>query len=272
MILFLIASGYSLIMGVMKILNLAHGALYMIGAYVGWSLAVQYGLNYWLAVLVAGLVVGLVGLVLEQGFLRRLHGKLNEQVLLTFGFVYIITNLSLWIWGAGVKSAFTAPALSGSFSIMDWSYPIARIAIILVGLVFAIVLWWLIDKTRLGAIVRAGMDDKEMAMALGINQRLVFAGVFFLGSFMAGIAGVLGAQLLGAHLELGMTALLWAFVVVIVGGMGSVPGALLGAMLIGLIDAFGKAFFPVLAMFSIYLVMVIVLVVKPSGLLGRKLI
>ncbi len=269
-ILFLIASGFSLIMGVMNILNLAHGALYMIGAYVGWSLAVRYELNFGLAVLLAGLAAGLVGLVLEWGFLRRLYKLLNEQVLLTFGFIYILTNLSLWLWGPHGKVPFTASALTGSFSIMGWSYPIARATIILIGLVSAFGLWWLLEKTRIGAIVRAGMDDKDMTMGLGINHVLVAASVFCLGSFMAGAAGILGAQLLGAHLELSMDALQWAFVVVIVGGVGSVQGTFLGAILIGTIDAFGKSYFPVLSMFSIYLVMIIILLVKPSGLLGRK--
>ena len=269
-LLFLLASGLSLIFGVMGILNLAHGALYMVGAYVGWTVAVQHGLGFWLAVLVGGLSAGAVSLVMERGFLRHLPGQLNEQALLTFGFVYILGNLSLWIWGPLSRAPFTAPSLSGSMAVGGASFPIARFVIIAAGLVLAVGLWWLQNKTRTGAILRAGMDDREMTMGLGINLERVALAVFFLGSFIAGSAGVIGAQLLGANLQLDINILLLALVVVVLGGMGSVEGALLGSMIIGLIDTFGKALFPDLAMFSIYLAMIIVLMAKPSGLLGRQ--
>jgi len=270
MILFLLASGLSLIVGVMGILNLAHGALYMVGAYVGWSLASQHGLNFGLAVLAGGLAAGLLGLVLERGFLRHLYKQLNEQVLLSFGFIYILTNLVQWVWGPVYRGAFTAPFLSGSFFIMDRSYPTARITIILIGLIVVTGLWWLQDKTRVGAIVRAGMDNAEITTALGINLRRVSAAVFFLGAFLAGFAGVIGAQLVGAYTALGIDILLLALVVLIVGGVGSIQGALVGALIIGTIDAFGKALFPELARFTIYLAMITILIIRPWGLLGRK--
>lgn len=269
-ILFLLASGFSLIFGVMGILNLSHGALYMVGAYIGWTIAVKYGLNFWFACLMGGLTAGLISLAMERGFFRYLYKQLNEQVLLTFGFIYILTNLTMWVWGPVFKAPFTPPFLSGSFNIMDWSYPRARFATIAIGLILAVGLWWLQEKTRVGAIVRAGMDDKEMTMALGVNLGLVSTGLFFVGSFIAGFAGVIGAHLLGVNLGLGIDVLLLALAVVIIGGVGSIQGALLGSMLIGIIDAFGKALFPELAMFTIYLIMIIVLLVKPSGLLGRK--
>jgi branched-chain amino acid transport system permease protein len=268
-VLFLLASGLSLIFGVMGVLNLAHGTLYMIGAYVGWSVAVQYGSSFWLGVLMGGLTAGFTGLVIERGFLRHLYKRLNEQALLTFGFAHILTNLSLWIWGPLARPAFTAPAFSGSFSIGRVSYPKARVFIIGVGLVLAIGLWWLQNKTRVGAIIRAGMDDKEMTMGLGVDLERVSLAVFFLGSFIAGCAGVIGAQLLGANLQLGINILLLSLVVIVLGGMGSVEGAFLGSMVIGVIDAFGKALFPDLAMFTIYLVMILVLLARPTGLLGR---
>jgi branched-chain amino acid transport system permease protein len=168
------------------------------------------------------------------------------------------------------RPAFTAPAFSGSFSVGGLSYPKARIFIIVIGLVLAIGLWWLQNKTRIGAIIRAGMDDKEMTMGLGVDLERVSVAVFFLGSFIAGGAGVIGAQLLGANLQLSINILLLSLVVIVLGGMGSVEGALLGSMVIGVIDAFGKALFPDLAMFSIYLVMVLVLLARPTGLLGRR--
>ncbi len=269
-ILFLLASGLSISLGLMGILNLAHGAIYMVGGYIGWLLAVRTGLNFWLAVLIAGLATGLLGLILERGFLRYLYKKRNEQVLLTFGLIYILTNASIWIWGAEPRAPFTAPLLSGSFRFLGWQYPTARITIIFIGLILVFGLWWMQEKTRLGAIVRAGMEDKETVTGLGINLGLVSSIVFFLASFLAGFAGVIGAQLLGVYPDLSLDVLLLALVVVVIGGMGNVYGTLLGSMIIGLIHSFGIALFPELAMFTIYLVMIIILLARPTGLLGRK--
>jgi branched-chain amino acid transport system permease protein len=270
-VLFLVASGLSLVLGVMGIANLAHGALYMIGAYLGWTMVAQHGGNFLLAAVAAAATAGVVGLVIERGFLRRLHGLFNEQVLLSLGFVYIITNLCLWIWGSIPKSPFTAPFLSGSFFVAGWPYPVSRVVIILVGLALAVGLWWLQDKTRVGAIVRAGMDNKEVTEGLGINLKLALTALFVVGASIAGFAGVIGGQMLGASLDYGIQILVLALIVVVVGGVGSVQGALLGAVIIGLVDAFGKLLFPELAMFTLYLVMIIILLVRPAGLLGRPL-
>jgi branched-chain amino acid transport system permease protein len=271
MVLFLIASGMSIVLGAMGITNLAHGSLYMVGAFVGWTVAVKLGATFGLGVLAGGLAAGLVGLAMERGLLRHLYKQPNEQVLLTFGFVYILSNVCLWVWGGWPRMPFTAKFLTGSFEIMGRAYPKARIAIILIGLVLAVGLWWLQDRTRMGAIVRAGMDDKETTMGLGINLELAFAVIFFISSFIAGAAGVIGAQLLGVRTDLGLEVLLLALIVIIVGGVGSIQGALLGGILIGVIDAFGKAVFPQMAMFTMYLTMIIVLIVRPTGLLGRKI-
>ncbi len=270
MVLFLIASGMSIVMGAMGITNLAHGVLYMVGGYVGWTVAVQAGVGFWPGVLAGGLAAGLLGLVIERGFLRFLYKQLNEQVLLTFGFVYIVSNLCLWIWGGWPRMSFTADFLQGTVTLLDRTYPAARLAMIFIGLVVAVVLWWVQERTRVGAMVRAGMDDKETASALGINLERVFAAMFFGASFVAGMAGVLGAQMLGVHPNMGFEILLLALIVIIVGGVGSVGGSLLGGVLIGLIDAFGRALVPQLAMFSMYLAMVLVLSIRPSGLMGRK--
>jgi len=270
MVLFLIASGLSIVMGLMGIVNLAHGALYMVGAYVGWTIAVQLKLNFWLGVFVGGIAGALAGLLIERAFIRRLYKQPNEQVLLTFGFVYILSNLIIWIWGGHRRLQFTAPALYGSMDVAGMPFAKDRLAIIGIGIIIAVILWWLQEKTRFGAIVRAGMDNKEMTTGLGINLELVFTIVFFLAAFIAGAAGVIGAQLLGAYSWLGTDILLWALIVVVVGGLGSVQGALLGGIAIGLIDTFGKALFPQLAMFTIYLAMIVILLAKPSGLLGRK--
>ena len=269
-VLFLLASGLSLIFGVMGILNLAHGGLFMIGAFIGWTVFVQEGWSFWLAILLGGLAAGVVGLAIERAFLRHLHLQLNEQALVTFGCVYILTNAALWIWGPVARGPYTAAVLTGSIAVDGFSYPKARLVTIGIGLALAGGLWWLQNHTRVGAIIRAGMDDREMTMGLGVNLERVSVAVFFLGSVIAGGAGVVGAQLLGANLQLSIDILLLALVVVVIGGMGSVEGALLGSMVIGLIDTFGKALFPDLAMFSIYFAMIVVLLFRPTGLLGRK--
>lgn len=269
LILFLIGAGLSLILGVMGILNLAHGAFYMVGAYVGVTVAGE-GANFWLAALAGAMAAGLVGLITERLFFRHLYKQLNEQVLLTFGLIYIITNLTLWIWGPWPKMGTPPPILSGSIGIGDISFPVYRLAVIVIGLVIAICLWWFQEKTRVGAIIRAGMDDKEMTTGLGVNYGLISGAVFFSGIFIAGFAGFIGAPILGAFLGAGIDILLLALIVVVVGGMGSVQGALVGGITIGLIDTFGKAIYPGMGMFTIYLVMIIILLFRPSGLLGRK--
>lgn len=254
----------------MGILNLAHGAIYMVGAFLGWTVAVQYKLNFGLAILIGGIGGGLVGFGLQQGFLRHLHRQINEQVLLTAGFIFILTNLAHWVFGPIPRFPYTPPFLSGPTHILGVTYPVFRIAIIAAGIILYIVFWWLQDNTRIGAIVRAGMDDRETTMGLGINLGLVTALVFFFGTFITGIAGVIGIQLLGADLQLSMNILKYALVVVVVGGVGSVHGALLGSIIIGLIDTFGRALFPEFAMFTIFAAMIIILIVRPMGLLGRK--
>ena len=270
-ILFILASGLSLVLGVMGILNLAHGALYMVGAFVGWSIAVQYGLNFGLAILAGGITAGLIGLAMERGFLCHLHGQLGDQVLLTIGFIYILTNLCQWVWGPVAKATFKPAFLSGSFNLMGMSYPVDRISIILIGLLIAIGLWWLQERTRVGAIIRAGIDDREMTMGLGINVGLVSSVVFFLCAFLAGVAGVIGAQLLGVNLQFGWNILVFALLVVIVGGMGSLIGSLAGGLAIGIIDSFGRGLLPHLGMTMTCIAALLILLVRPFGLFGRRI-
>jgi branched-chain amino acid transport system permease protein len=265
MILFLIASGFSLIFGVMGVLNLA---LYMFGAYVGLTLA-QYSDNFWLGILVAALGTGLVGLMLERLFLGRLYKQINEQVLLTLGLVYIFQNVVLWVWGPVSKIGVPPAFLDGTVAIIGSPYPVYRFFIIFVGLAVAVVLYVFQERTRYGAIIRAGMDDKQMTIGLGMNYVLVCSLVFLLGSSLCGFAGFIGSPILGAFTGMSFPILLIALAVIVVGGVGYIQGALLGAILIGLIDSFGKVFFPDFALFTIYLVMILVLLVRPIGLLGR---
>lgn len=269
-ILFLLGTGLSLTMGLMRIVNLAHGALYMIGGYFGLAVAKLTG-NFVLGVLGGGICAGLLGLIMETGFLRRLYRRELDQVLLTIGFIYILTNVAQWVWGAVPRSGIIPSLLAGSIPVGGITLPIFRLAIIALGLVAAAGLWLFQEKTRVGAIIRAGMDNKEMTMGLGINLKVIFTGVFALGAFVAGFCGLLGAPLLGINLGIGWDALLLAMIVVIVGGAGSVQGALVGGLVIGLVDAYGKAFFPELAYFTMYLVLIIILLFRPSGLMGRAI-
>ncbi len=268
MILFIIASGLSLIFGVMGILNLAHGALYVLGAYIGLSLA-GYGFNFALAALVAGLAVGVVGFVLERLFLGRLYKQINEQVLLTLGVVFILSNTFLWVWGPMAMIGKPPVLLSNAVQIGDTSYPQYRLAIVLIGLLIFFGLWYLQEKTRLGATIRAGMDDKQMTIGMGINYNMYASFVFFMGAFLGGLAGYLGTPVIGIQPGISLDILLFAMIIIVVGGVGSIQGALIGSILIGVVDAFGRAYFPNIALYTVYLTMIIILIVRPSGLLGR---
>jgi len=266
--LFLIASGLAVIYGFMGVLNLAHGVFYILGAYFGLA-ALAYGVPFVWAALVGGIAVGLVGLVVELVFLKRLHKQLNEQVLLTLGFVYIFANLARWIWGPYAK-VIDAPAIvSGSINIGSASFPVYRLVIIAAGLALAAGLWLFTEKTRTGSVIRAGMDDKEMTTGLGVNYGLVSSAVFFTGTFVGGVAGFIGLPIIPVYPGMVFDILLLALIVIVVGGVGRIEGTLLGAVVIGLIDSLGKAYFPDFAYFTMYLAMIIILLVKPSGLLGR---
>src|SRR4051812_16633388 len=267
-ILFIVSAGLTFTFGVMRILNLAHGALYMVGAYVGWAVAVKQGLGFGVALVAGGLVAAAIGMVMERGFLRHLHGGLNEQTVLTFGFVLMLSNLAKWIWGPEAKSAYGATVLSGSVHISGVSFPTARLGLIVIAVVTGAALWAVDRKTLIGARVRAGRDDRETLEALGVNFDRVAMWLFAFGAVLAGAAGVLGAQVLGANSGLALSILLLAVAVVVVGGLGSVAGAFLGAMIVGIVQSVGTGYFPGFASFTTYLLMILILVVRPSGLLG----
>jgi branched-chain amino acid transport system permease protein len=269
MILFLLAMGLSITLGVMGILNLAHGALFMIGGFIALSTA-NAGGNFWLAVALGSVGAGVFGLIIERLFLSRLYQQLDNQVLLTLGLVYIIGNVALWIYGGRVQLFDSPPLLTWRISIGDYAFPFYRIFLIGVGAVAFIVLWWLVERTRIGSIVRAGMDNQDMTRALGINYSLTCSTVFAFGALVGGVAGSVATPVIGVFQSMALDILLFALIVVVVGGPGSVLGTLIGALTIGLVDAFGKAFFPALAMFTMYLVLILMLLIKPSGILGRS--
>ncbi|OGP65069.1 MAG: ABC transporter permease [Deltaproteobacteria bacterium RBG_13_53_10] len=270
MILFLIASGLSVIYGFMGVLNLAHGVFYILGAYFGLIVRRHEG-SFVLAALAGGLAVGLLGLVLERVFLSLLHKRINEQVLLTLGFVYIFSNIVRWVWGPYAKLIDPPAFASGTIPIGSASYPLYRLVIILMGLAVAAGLWLLNNKTRAGSILRAGMDDREMTVGLGVNYGLVATVVFVLGAFVGGFAGFIGLPIVAVHPGIVFDILLLSLIVIIVGGVGRIEGVLLGSMIIGLIDSLGRAYFPEFAYFTMYIAMIIILLVKPTGLLGRAL-
>lgn len=270
MILFLFAMGLSITMGVMGILNLTHGALFMIGGFVGLTVA-SHGGNFWLAVIAGGVAAGLIGLIIESAFFRRLYKQMDDQVLLTLGLVYILGNIALWIYGGSSNIINIPSSMSYRIPVGDFAFPLYRVIIIGIGLVIFGISWWLIEKTRLGAIIRSGMDNKDMTMALGINYVLTSSAIFTLGAFIGGLAGFLATPIIGVVFSESMDILLYALIVVVVGGTGSVTGTLIGALVIGVVNAFGEVWFPQFAMFTIYIVLIIMLLVRPNGLLGRKL-
>ena len=271
MVLFLIAVGLSLVLGIMGVLNLAHGVIFMVGGYIGITVA-KLTNNFIYGIFAGALAGGILGLLMERGVLRFLYKQILEQVLVTFGFVYIITNATYWIWGTWPKSAYIPSLLAGSIPIGQVEFPVYRFGILVIGGAICLGLWWLQEKTKYGSVVRAGMDDAQMVSGLGVNLTPITIGAFFFGSALAGSAAVLGAPLLGfVNPNTGADMLFVALAVVIVGGVGSVQGALAGALLIGTINTLAVTYFPGIAVFAQYLLMVLILLLRPSGLLGRKI-
>jgi branched-chain amino acid transport system permease protein len=268
MLLFLIAAGFTLIFGLMKIINIAHGSFYLVSAYIGLAILKSTG-SFLLAVVASSMAVAAIGITMESFFLRHLHMKELQQVLLTFGFLLIIGDMCLWIWG-GTPQALPKPSfLKGSIWIGTLVFPMYRLFVILVGVLVAVGLWIFQEKTKFGAIVRAGVDDEEMLRGSGINIQMVFAGVFVLGALLAGFGGIIGGPFIGVYPGVDLSMLLLALVVVIIGGVGSLKGAFVGSLFVGLVDNFGKALFPELSLFTLFAPMVIVLAIRPTGIFGR---
>lgn len=268
MLLFLLASGLSLIYGLMRILNLAHGSFYLLGGYIGLMVLRATG-SFILAALAGSLAVALFGMVIERAFLRRLHLRELRQVLLTFGLLLVISDFALVQWG-GVPETVPKPELfSQSIQIGALYYPSYRLFIIVFGFLVAAVLWWIQERTRIGAMVRAGVDNEEIARALGINVSLLFTIVFGFGAFLAALGGIMGGPIVGVYPGADFEVLLLGFVVIIIGGLGSLRGALIGGLAVGLLDNFGKVFFPEFALFTIFAPMVLILALRPTGLFGR---
>ena len=268
-LLFLLSAGFSLIFGLMRIPNLTHGSFFMLGAYLATSL-IASGLDFWTAALVAGMLVAVLGGIVERLILRRLAGADLAQVLVTLGLSFMIADVCLMVWTGDPIRVATPPALRGATSVLGLGFPTYRLAVSLIAALFAVALWLLLDRTRLGAMIRAGVDDADMARVVGIRVSRLFTIVFCLGAWLAGFAGVIGGPILSVYPGLDQEMLPLALVVVILGGSGSLLGSLVGSLVVGFLYNFGQAMFPELAYVVLFLPMLIVLVVRPQGLFGRQ--
>ena len=268
-LLFLLASGLSLIFGVMRIVNLAHGSYFLLGGYV--ALTVIWTTGSWvLAIPAAALTIAVLGMAMERVFLRPLGFDALRQVLLTVGFALLFQQAALDIWGGDNMDIKIPPALDWSVTIGTLFFPVYRMFMIVVACVVAITLWLVMEKTRVGAMVRAAVDDSEMAGGVGIDTSRVSLAIFGLGAFLAALGGVIGGAFIGVYPGLDFEILPLAFAVVIIGGLGSQQGAVVGSLIVGLMDNFGKALFPEVSYFTLYAPMAIILAVKPTGLFGRE--
>ena len=271
MLLFLIASGLTLTFGVMGVINLAHGAFFMIGAYLVFQFTRFWGWPLPAAYAAAVVTVVVIGSIVEKSVLAPLVGRDHlDQVLLTYGLILIFDELAVILWGKDVQPAEIPLWLRGNINLGPMIvYPVYRLALAVAGILCAVGLYLIVSKTRLGMIVRAGSHDRSMVSALGINVGPVFAFVFGLGAALAALAGILAAPVLSVSPGMGDKIIIIAFVVVVIGGIGSIKGAFVGALLVGLFDSFGKMLFPNFSSLIIYALMAAILIWRPSGLFGK---
>jgi len=272
MLLFMVASGFTLVWGMMGVLNLAHTAFYMLGAYLAYLITVQLG-NFWISLLITPIVIGFLGMVIERFLLRDLRkrrGVHGAEMLVTFGLFYIIAEIIFWIWGTVPLTVPPPIFLSGNIPFLGKTYPVYRLfilgcsAVILFGLALVLI------RTRIGILIRAAVSDGEMVDALGTNVPILFRWVFGVGAALAGMAGVIAAPFFSAYPNMGMEAMLDCFVVVVVGGFGSLFGALVAALMIGELQSFGVLWIPRLALVFQFLLLAVVLIIRPAGLFGEK--
>jgi branched-chain amino acid transport system permease protein len=274
-LLFLLSAGFSLIFGLMRIPNLTHGSMFMLGAYLGTTFlsgALHFTLNFWFAAIVAALEVAILGALMERLLLRRLAGEPLAQVLVTLGVSFMVADFCLMGWGGDPVSVATPAGLTGFVRFGTAVFPLYRLAVIAIAVVFAVVLWLMLERTRLGAMIRAGVDDPQMARVVGIRVSQLFTIVFGLGAGLAAFAGMIGGPILSVYPGLDQDMLPLALVVVILGGTGSLLGSFVGSIIIGFLYNFGQALLPELAYFILFLPMVVVLVLRPQGLFGGQIL
>jgi branched-chain amino acid transport system permease protein len=270
LLLFLMSAGLSLIFGLMNVVNVAHGSFFMLGAFFALAIMRWTG-SFWAALALSWIPAVLVGMVMERVFMRRLYARGHlDQVLLTFGFTFVFVDLVRMIWGADIRELAVPDALSGVVEVAGIIIPKYRAFLIAFGGVVALLLWLFLERSRVGAMVRAGVDDAFTATGIGINVPLLFAAVFALGVGLAAMGGTVAAPILGLYPGMDIEILIPAFIVVVIGGMGSLRGAFVASLFVGIVDTFGKAYFPDFAVFVIYLLMVVVLLTRPQGLFGTS--
>ncbi|MDT8843624.1 branched-chain amino acid ABC transporter permease [Paraburkholderia fungorum] len=267
-LLFMMAAGLSLIFGLMNVVNLAHGSFFMVGAFTAFSI-IQSTSNFWLALAVGWVPAAALAVLIERVFVRPMYnrGHLN-QVLLTFGFIFVLGDVCRFLWGTDIRSVDPPALLDGSLHVGDAVLPLYRLFVVVFGAGVGGALWWFLERSRLGAMVRAGVDDAATAAGIGINVPLLFAAIFVLGAALAAVGGIVASPILGIYLGMDIEILIPSFIVIVIGGMGSLRGALVGALLVGFIDTFGKAYFPDYALFLVYLLMIGILLTRPQGLFG----
>ena len=269
MLYFLLCSGFSLVFGLLRVLNFAHGSLIMLGAYLGFFLTSALSSFSW-ALIISGVIIGILGALIEFFLIRRLYGNELFQLLLTFGLIFILDETVKIIWGPGVIPVEKPDFLQGSVIIYGEPFTLFRVFILSVGAVVCLLIFLLLKKTRLGLIIRAGIENKEMVRALGININRVFTLVCWISGFLGGVAGIILAGFTGLNPEMGFNQIINILVIVVVGGLGSFIGTAVAAIIIGLTESFVGFFLPEFAMISIFIVMFTVLSIKPSGLFGER--
>lgn len=268
MLLFLMSAGLSLIFGLMNVVNIAHGSFFMLGAFFALAIMNWTG-SFWAALALAWIPAVVIGVVMERVFMRYLYNRGHlDQVLLTFGFTFVFVDAVRWIWGPEIRNLAVPRALEGAIEVAGVIMPKYRIFLIVFGGLVALLLWLFLERSKVGAMVRAGVDDANTASGLGINVPLLFASIFALGVGLAALGGAAAGPVLGLYPGMDIEILIPAFIVVVIGGMGSLRGAFVSSIFVGLVDTFGKAYFPDYALFIIYLLMVVVLLTRPNGLFG----
>lgn len=268
MLLFMMSAGLSLIFGLMNVVNLAHGSFFMIGSFTAFTLA-QWSGSFWFALAVGWVPAVAAAVIMERVFIRPLYSRNHlDQVLLTFGFIFVFGDICKYFWGPEIRNIAPPELLEGAITVAGIVLPKYRLFLVLFGATIAVLLWLFLERSRIGAMVRAGVDDAATASGIGINVPFLFGCIFALGAALAAMGGIVAGPILGTYLGMDIEILIPAFIVTVVGGMGSLRGALVAGLLVGAIDTFGKAYFPDYALFLIYLLMVVVLLTRPQGLFG----
>ncbi len=270
MLLFLVASGLTLVLGMMGVLNVAHAVFYMLGAYFAYSLTLYLG-SFWLSLVISPLIVGALSILIERFLIRKTYkGGHHQQLLLTFGLFFILGELVRVIWGTAPLDVATPELFTGSIPLMGMTYPTYRLFILGFSFLVLLGMAFLLSRTRIGIVIRAAVSDAEMVDVLGVNTPVFFTGVFGGGAILAALAGVIAAPFLSVYSGMGLDALLDCFVVIVVGGFGCLLGAFIASLMIGQLHSFGILWVPKLAIVFQFLLMAVVLIIRPTGLFGEK--